>query len=146
LPPLAERLPFVLQRNENTMEMSGFVALLAAIVASRFINESGYRKLEPDQKLHLMDGFSRTRAYSMIPLLALVGAFWFFMTSTDIDRNLISVAYFGLLIAYIVVRIILNQRKLTDLDMPDHYKKTFTIAQIVSFCGVAWLFFTMFYK
>ncbi|MFM8398400.1 MAG: hypothetical protein ACKOAH_11285 [Pirellula sp.] len=66
--------------------MSGFVALLAAIVASRFINESGYRKLEPDQKLRLMDGFSRTRAYSMIPLLALVGAFWFFMTSTDIDR------------------------------------------------------------
>lgn len=53
------------------MEMSGFVALLAAIVASRFINESGYRKLEPEQKLRLMDGFSRTRAYSMIPLLTL---------------------------------------------------------------------------
>ena len=127
------------------MEMSGFVAILAAVVISRYINETGYRKLEPDQKLRLMDGFSRTRAYSMIPLLALVGAFWFLMTRTKIDRNLISAAYFGLLITYIVARIILNQRKLTELDMPDHYKKTFTIAQVVSFCGVAWLFFTMFY-
>ena len=127
------------------MEMSGFVAILAAVVISRYINETGYRKLEPDQKLRLMDGFSRTRAYSMIPLLALVGAFWFLMTRTTIDRNLISAAYFGLLIIYIVARIILNQRKLTELDMPDHYKKTFTIAQVVSFCGVAWLFFTMFY-
>ena len=127
------------------MEMSGFVAILAAVVISRYINETGYRKLEPDQKLRLMDGFSRTRAYSMIPLLALVGAFWFLMTRTKIDRILISAAYFGLLITYIVARIILNQRKLTELDMPDHYKKTFTIAQVVSFCGVAWLFFTMFY-
>ena len=127
------------------MEMSGFVAILAALVISRYINETGYRKLEPDQKLRLMDGFSRTRAYSMIPLLALVGAFWFLMTRTKIDRNLISAAYFGLLITYIVARIILNQRKLTELNMPDHYKKTFTIAQVVSFCGVAWLFFTMFY-
>jgi len=137
---------FVLHRIENTMESSGFVALLAAIVVSRFINESGYRKLEPDQKLRLMDGFSRTRAYAMIPLLALVGAFWFLMTRTKIDPNLISFAYFGLLIAYIVVRIFIDQRKLTQLEMPDQYKKTFTIAQVVSFCGVAWMFFTMFYK
>lgn len=128
------------------MELSGFVALLAAIVVSRFINESGYRKLEPDQKLRLMDGFSRTRAYSMIPLLALAGAFWFLMKRTEIDRNLVSVAYFGLLFAYIVARIFLNQRKLAQLEMPDHYKKTFTIAQVVSFCGIAWMFFTMLYK
>jgi len=82
----------------------------------------------------------------MLPLLALVGGFVFLMTYTKIDRGLITLAYFGLLIAYIVIRIFLNQRKLTELEMPAHYKKTFTIAQIVSFSGVAWLFFTMFYS
>ena len=81
------------------MEISGFVVLLATVVIGRFLNEAAYKKLDSDQKIRLMDGFSRTRAYSMIPLLVLVGAYWFLITRTDVDRNLVSFAYFALLIA-----------------------------------------------
>ncbi len=126
--------------------MSGLVAFLATIVVSRFINESGYRKLSNDEKLRLMDGFSSTRAYSMIPLFVLVGAYWFLMSQTEIDRNLISAAYFGLAITYIVVQIFLVQWKLAQLEMPIHYRKTFTLAQVVYVCGIAWMFFTIFHR
>lgn len=127
------------------MQMSGFVVLLAAIVASRMISERGYRALDSDEKLRLMDGFSKTRSYSMIPLLILIAAYWYLMTQTSMDKSILNVAYFGLLIIYVVVRSILNQAKLTQLEMPAGYRRMFSIAQVVSFLGVAWFFFAIFH-
>lgn len=126
------------------METSGFVALIGAIIVARIINEKGYRKLDSEEKLRLMDGFSRTRSYSMIPLLALIATFWLFSTQTNIDRRYLSIGYFGLLIVYMVARAFLNQRKLVELGLPADYRQTFTIAQGISFLGVAWFFFTIF--
>ncbi len=57
------------------MQMSGIIALLVSLVASRIINEQGYRTLTSEQKIRLMDGFSNARAYSMIPVLVLAGSF-----------------------------------------------------------------------
>lgn len=126
------------------MQFSGFIALLVAIVISRFINERGYRTLEPDQKLRLMDGFSATRMYSMVPLLVLVAAFWFLVTKTDVNKQMVTTAYFGLLAIYVVVRTILNQKKLTTLEMPQQYRRSFMIAQAISLVGFAWFFYTIF--
>jgi len=127
------------------MQMSGFVALLAAIVASRMINERGYRLLDSDAKLRLMDGFSKTRSYSMIPLLILIAAYWYLITQTSLDKQLLNIGYFGLLIVYVVVRSILNQTKLTQLAMPADYRRMFSIGQVVSFLGIAWFFFAVFH-
>lgn len=126
------------------MQMSAFVVLLATMIVSRIISERGYRKLDSDEKLRLMDGFSKTRSFSMIPLLLLIAAYWFLITQTDIDNQYVTIAYFGLLVLYVVIRSILNQRKLTQLELPTDYRRTFTIAQIVSFLGVAWFFFVIF--
>ena len=126
------------------MQFSGFIALLVAIVISRFINERGYRTLEPDQKLRLMDGFSAIRMYSMVPLLVLVAAFWFLVTKTDVNKQMVTTAYFGLLAIYVVVRTILNQKKLTTLEMPQQYCRSFMIAQAISLVGFAWFFYTIF--
>ncbi|QDV46755.1 hypothetical protein Enr13x_66640 [Stieleria neptunia] len=126
------------------MHVSGFIALIFAIVVSRFISERAYRDLDSDQKLRLMDGFSSTRMYSMVPLLILVAAFWYLTTKTELDKSLITTAYFGLLIVYVVVRTILNQRKLLALEMPDTYRRMFMTAQAVSLVGVAWFFYTIF--
>ena len=126
------------------MQLSGFIALIAAIVTSRFISERAYRELDSKQKLRLMDGFSSTRMYSMVPLLILVAAFWYVTTKTEIDKSLVTTGYFGLLIAYVVVRTVLNQRKLLSLEMPAEYQKMFTIAQAISLAGVAWFFYAVF--
>ena len=126
------------------MQISGFIALLFAIIVSRFISERGYRGLSSDQKLRLMDGFSSTRMYSMVPLLLLVAGFWYLTSETEISKQLATSAYFGLLIVYVVVRTLLNQRKLLTLELPKEYRRMFTIAQAVSLVGVAWFFYTIF--
>jgi len=127
-----------------TMPVSGIIALLVAMIASRFLSERGYRTLSPEQKLRLMDGFSSTRMYSMGPLLVLIAAFWFLMTQTDVNRQVVTMTFFGLLIAYVITRTVMNQRKLHVLDMPAEYRRSFLIAQAVSLAGIAWFFYTAF--
>lgn len=126
------------------MQVSGFIALIFAIVVSRFISKRAYRELDSDQKLRLMDGFSSTRMYSMVPLLILVAAFWYLTTKTQLDKSLITTAYFVLLMVYVVGRTVLNQRKLLALEMPVPYRRMFMTAQAVSLVGVAWFFYTIF--
>ncbi len=127
------------------MQASGFIALFVAILGSRFVNERAYQKLTSDEKLRLMDGFSNVRAYSMVPLLVLMGLFWLLMTQTQLTRLVITMGYFGALVLYIAVRSILNRRKLIALAMPEAYRRSFTIAQIISLVGLAWFFFTIFF-
>lgn len=91
-----------------------------------------------------MDGFSKSRAYSLIPLLGLIGGYGLLATKTDISQKMLSTAYFSLLIAFVVVKSLLNQRKMTALNLPAAYRRCFTIAQVVSLIGVAWFFYTIF--
>lgn len=126
------------------MQMSGFVVLLVAVVVGRLLNERAYRTLGSEEKLRLMDGFSKTRAYSMIPLLVLIGGYWYLATQTSLNKLTLSVVYFVLLIVYVVVRSVWNQVKLAQLEMPADYQRKFTITQVVSLLGVAWFFFAMF--
>jgi len=126
------------------MQISGFIVLLTGIILSRIINERGYRKLNAEQKIRLMDGFSTTRAYTMIPLLLLIAAFWFLNSETNIDKQILTAGYFGLLLVYIIARVVLNQRKIAQLELPGEYTRLFTLAHVVSFIGVAWVFFAMF--
>ncbi len=126
------------------MQLSGFVVLLIAVVVGRLLNERAYRTLDSEEKLRLMDGFSKTRAYSMLPLLLLIGGYWYLMTQTPLDRLTLNVVYFVLLIIYVVARSVWNQMKLVQLEMPSNYQRKFTITQVVSLLGVAWFFFAMF--
>jgi hypothetical protein len=128
------------------MQTSGFVALLGAVILSRFVHERGFRRLSEDEKIRLIDGSSASRTYAMIPLFVLIVAYWLLVTRTQIDKTLLTVGYFALLVVYLVARALLNWRKLVQLGLPFDYLRTFTIAQIISFIGIAWFFFAMFYE
>lgn len=125
------------------MEVSGYVVLLGSVVVARILNERGYRQLDDAEKLRLMDGFSATRAYSLIPLLLLIGAFWGLSSLPGIDHTLLAIGYFVGLLTYIVVLAVFNHRRMLSLEMPDNYRKTFGLSRIISFTGVAWFFFTL---
>ena len=125
------------------MAISGIVALLVSMVLSRIINERGYRTLSADQKVRLMDGFSAQRAYSLIPMVVLVGAYFLLSTKTSLDPTMLAGGYFVLLVVYVVVRGVLNHRKMKSLEMPDIYRRYFMISQALSVLGFAWFAFTI---
>ena len=126
------------------MEISGIIALFLSVIISRIINEKGYRSLTSEEKVCLMDGFSKSRAYSMIPMLVLIGVYYLLMSRTSLDKGILTLSYFCLLVAYVIVRIVFNHKKLLKINMPKVYLRYFTIAQIVSVLGVAWFFYVLF--
>lgn len=124
------------------MQFSGILVLLITIVLSRILNERALRELTADEKVRLIDGFASARAYSLIPLVALAGGYWLLLSKTKIDPQLLSVAYFGLILIWIAVRSVLNQRKLRELEMPATYRQRFLISQAISLGGFAWFCFS----
>lgn len=123
--------------------ISGFIALFIAIIVSRIINEKAFKLLTDEEKLRLMDGFSKSRAYSIIPLLILVGIYFYLVTKISLDSGPITIIYFGMLIVYVVVRVTLTVKKLNQLNMPANYRKLLTVSQAVSLLGFAWLFYSL---
>lgn len=126
------------------MKISGIIVLLVTIVLSRILNERALRELSAEEKVRLIDGFASARAYSLIPLVVLVGVYWLLLTKTKLDPQLVSVLYFGLIFAWIMVRTYLNQRKLRELEMPANYRQRFLISQAISLGGFAWFCFAFF--
>ena len=124
------------------LQISGFLIFIASVGISRWLNETAYRKLDSEQKLRLMDGFSGARAYAMIPLLVLIAIYVVLMSRSSLDRKWVTGAYFVCLFAYLVVRVVLTQIKLTKLDMPRDYQWKFNIGQAISFAGIAWMIYT----
>src|SRR5690606_29626403 len=129
------------KRRRRGMEVSGYVVLLGSVVVARILNERGYRQLNDAQKLRLMNGFSAMRTYSLIPLLLLIGALCGLSSLPKVEWNLLAIGYFGGHITYIVVLAVYNHRRMLSLEMPENYRRTFTLSRIISFGGFAWFFF-----
>ena len=125
------------------MLISGIVVLLATALAARMISERGYRTLTDEQKVRLMDGFSTQRAYSLIPLVLLIGGFFLLISNTDLDRTLLTTAYFGLLVLYVLIKAVFNHWKMKSLEMPASYRRHFLASQAIAMLGVAWLLYAM---
>ncbi len=125
------------------MQVSGYIVLLLTIILSRILNERALRELTAEEKVRLLDGFASARAYSLIPLVVLVGGYWLLLSQTKIDGRFLSFAYFGLIIVWIVVRTYLNQSKLRELQMPASYRQRLMISQSISLGGCAWFCFTL---
>jgi hypothetical protein len=124
------------------LQISGFLIFIASIGISRWLNETAYKKLDSEQKLRLMDGFSGARAYAMIPLLVLIAAYVLLMSNKSLNRQWVTGGYFVCLFVYLAIRVVLTQIKLTKLDLPKDYQLKFNIGQAISFAGIAWMIYT----
>ena len=119
--------------------MLGIVGMIIAVVVSRMVNEIGFRRLTAEEKIRLIDGFATTRLYSMLPILAALALFWILSTQTSLDQTILSACFIGVILIYHVALMILNQRTLGRLDLPQNYRRTFLISQLLGCIGLVWL-------
>ncbi len=127
----------------NPLLISGVVLMLVSIAVSRLLHERGYRQLTPEEKLRLMDGFSATRAYSIIPLMIGLGVYWVLSNQPGINQRALGTGFVVAFAAYIVLRLYFNYRKIVALEMPPHYRSAYVSSQGIALAGVAWLTATL---
>lgn len=125
-----------------SIQMSGYVALFLAVVVSRVLTDKANKCLSDEERLKLKEGVWKNLIYSLIVLFVLVGGFFLVLKNVEIERRTLTNAYFSILLAFLLARIVFNHARMEKLELNKSYRKFTNFAQIASFLGVAWFGYT----
>ncbi|OGY87707.1 MAG: hypothetical protein A2233_02045 [Candidatus Kerfeldbacteria bacterium RIFOXYA2_FULL_38_24] len=118
----------------STLSTIGLISFLICLFLGRFLNEKALQVLNKDEKIKLMDGFSKMRKYNLIPIII------FTILIILLGRTLQPVTNFIIFILLWIILIAVTHMflfsKLKSLQLSDKYIKKIVLAQIIKFLGV----------
>jgi len=120
----------------NPFFIVGLLLLCAAIFASRFLSERATKLLSPQEKLALLDSFSRLRVFGTLPLLFI---FFSFFGISHLPAKLMWPAYFAAWASIATYFIIIHRivlRRMRALGINPDFQKAHTKARWISYFGV----------
>ncbi len=121
-------------------ELIPIIILLVAIVLSRFVMERALKDLSDDQRGRLLGSFS---AYRLANTTIIFGLVLLFLVGQNYYPELarqFTILFVALFIGISLSISILSYRKLRQLEMPDHYVRSFIIGLLIQFIGIAVVF------
>src|SRR5262245_26704093 len=99
----------------------GLCLMFGAIVVSRVYGERALKTLTPEQKVRLLDGFSRFRVLNLIPIVVLfigyVGGLRYF---PEHATELVIASLIAVLVLFAINHVLIA-RKLREIDTPPTY-------------------------
>jgi hypothetical protein len=111
------------------VETIGIAALIGAVIASRFISESGLNLLSTTEKAAVIDAFSPHRKYSLLVLFLLLIPIIFLPDS--VPRP----AFFTIICLYLLAVMVLAHRRLKSLGVSQAYTQRYLSSQLVVAAG-----------
>lgn len=118
----------------------GFVAFIIAYIAGRIISERALKLLNENERLKLLQGFSKYRIFSLVGVIILV-VMHYALQSLMPNSYVASMPVFvGVLVLYLLLSSIYAYKKLKNLEMPDNYINQFLLSTLVQYIGL-FLFF-----
>ena len=114
----------------------GFIILLCYVALSRVISEKGLRRLQAEQKVKLLDSFSKMRMYYTIPPIVLLGFFFFLIYRF---KELSFYWFWGFIVLIIAFQLVMTYiivKKLKSIDMPLEYIRKAIFARWIIFAGL----------
>ena len=114
----------------------GFIILFCCVALSRVVSEKGLRKLSAEQKVRLLDSFSKMRMYYTIPLIVLLGIFFFLeyqfkeLSFYWFWGFIVIIIAFQLTTTYVIVK------KLKSINMSLEYIRKAIFARWIIFAGL----------
>jgi uncharacterized membrane protein (DUF485 family) len=119
--------------------IAGLVLLLAGLFVGRYLAERSMKLLSPDEKLKLLDSFSRLRVFGSLPMLIV---FFSFFGIGYLPQSLMWPAYFAawaLVAAYFIVIHIYVFRKMREFGINAEFLSAHNKARWVQYGG--WIAF-----
>jgi hypothetical protein len=115
--------------NSESVFYVGMAVALAAMLWGRVIRERGLKALNAEELHGLMTAFAKTRTYSIIVLVAIIGLY-LILGATGSFEKLWSMgvnpmyAYFGMLFIYVLVTQGLGIARMRMMNLPQPYLKS----------------------
>ncbi len=121
----------------------GIAVFFISIIFSRIISEKAFIQLSQEQKISIVDSFSKMRTYNLIPIGTILLAF--FLLEKYISLNSIGVfSFLAALSAFLIFFQWLSVRKLKKLDLPEKYIKKYFISRLIIMSGfIFWIAITL---
>jgi len=118
------------------------VIFVLTILLSRYINSKAIKKLSMEKKAELIDTFSGFSVWSIVPLLVIIGGFYF---AIDYMGNYLLYLVLLLLVSgvYVVALQVYIYKKLKNMDYPMSYIKQYILSVVVRFVCVFALLYPM---
>ena len=123
----------------------GIIILFSAFIISRIISEKALRQLSPDQKVLILDSFSKMRMYNLIPLVLIIVAYFFIKEVTSFHSYVPYIFFLAILFLFVIAIQVVSFKKLKSLKLPDVYLKKYLTSQIIVIVVfLIWIPFTIY--
>jgi len=102
---------------------------LALFIIARVIARRAIAQLDAEQKVRLVDGMGVQRIVAPLLILVLVGAFFLASKRWPERAHELELAFFGGALALIAVALVMTQRRVRAMALPDGYVRLITVSQ-----------------
>jgi hypothetical protein len=76
---------------------------VATMLFSNIIDERASRYLSPQQKAGLLEAYSGFRAYRLVPIVIVLGAYYALLQYSDISVTLLSICFWVAVIVFVAI-------------------------------------------
>ena len=104
---------------------------LALFVISRVIAHRAVAQLDAEQKVRVVDSMGVQRIVAPLLILVLVGAFFLAAKLWPERAHELKLVFFGSALVLIAVALVMTQRRIRALALPDGYIRLITVSQSI---------------
>jgi hypothetical protein len=115
--------------------IAGFVMLMAGLFGSRFVAERATKLLSSEEKLALLDSFSRLRVFGALPAVFIVFLFFGIRYLPQVWMWPAYFVGFALFAIYFAIMHRIVSRRLSELGINASYRAAYSKARWVSYSG-----------
>lgn len=128
------------------VSIAGMVVFMVLLISSRILGERALSGLTKEEKLRLLDGFSRHRAYVLVPMFGLL--LLTLVALQAMPSRARDIARLDLLFTVLMMGVIhvVMMRKLDALSLPRAYVRRWLVARALNLVGVVILFGSVAYS
>lgn len=123
-----------------------FMSFFATILVSRFISERATKKLNQEQKVHLIDSFSKGRVLSSVFIFLLIGIYFLFLEYNVLPSFYTFLIYIIVLLAYLFTMSFWYYKKLKSSGYPAAFINSYILSTVIKLVGVIILFTVLIYN
>jgi hypothetical protein len=122
------------------------IGFFVVIYIARLMGEKAIKHLSSEQKAGLIDLFTKERRYGSAIILTLVIVFLIVLQTRLVAPIVAFIAYFVVMIGYIIVKNYRTYTKLTAHNYPAEYIRKVLLATIIAALGIIIFFGLIFYQ
>ena len=121
----------------------GVIVLAWAMLINRILSERALRRLSKEQKVTLVDSFSKHRVNSIIAVVVLLVLFFVAGRVSPGSYPVLAWVFLALMVLMSIVATFLSFQKLKSLSLPKDYINKFLVRCVIYYAGIGVLLFTL---